>query len=168
MQERKHKAFKRCATAITNLSTFEVSVTLDLLNGQLNAFNGPDCYVFSTGMFLFKPVSVCEGQSLGFAGVVSVAKSASINMMRVSSGDFIFFSTASNPVNAGRVLGHVQCTANGFFMILRSYRWRAADDAWESSVGPACLVPSGRLLSTAIWCTMDTAIKLIRPFQLYA
>ena len=168
VQERKHKAFKRYATSITNLGRFEMSVTLDLVNAQLNAFNDAECSLFATGMFLMKPVNSCEGHSLGLPGIVSLAKAASINMVRATSGDVVFFSAGSCTIHAGRVIGHVLCPVSGFFMLLHNYKQISKDDVWEPSVEPASLVPSSKLLSTAIWCSDGAGIHLIRPGQLHA
>ena len=63
--KRKHKAFKQFASAVTNTETFERTVTVALLNHQVNCFNDPDARLFCVGPYLLAPVYLVDGTEFG-------------------------------------------------------------------------------------------------------
>ena len=161
--ERKHKVFKREATQVENLRSFERTVTEALLNHQLNTFNCKGNPWSKTGTFLLEPTTLLDGQVLGLSQTVRTARAASHNMLRTARGDFVEIQEGPGLLRqVGRVELHVECTRHGTFVVISEFSKTEAGDRYVAA-GKACLIPIHAILRSLIWTPAGSGVQFAWP-----
>ena len=154
--ERKHKVLKRFATHQTRLDGFEKSMAVDLLNAQVRGL--PEA--LRRGTFLERPREErgALAEQLGAARLM-VARTASCNGTRTSSGDFAWLK--ETPPRLVKVLLHMDASpkpvgSSGFVALAENY---TGDASGVYTRGGQVLLPIERLACAAIWTTSGPGVR---------
>ena len=92
--ERRHKVMKEFGEDVTNLTHYEKTVTMRMLNHQVDTFSAHNGQIFRTGTYLNSPYYTLGGQDFCMPGDVLVSRAASHNMIHTSTGDVVFYGGA--------------------------------------------------------------------------
>ena len=164
--ERKHKIYKEFAAKVNNMLRFEKTVTLSLLNHQVNTFNDEANQVFAIGTFLINPSMTVSGDSLGFAGDVAISKAAFHNMIHSAAGDFVFHKSSvcsQGALNVSRVEGRL-FTEAGHFTLTRPCT-EYSPGCWKEGESYA-LIALTNVLGPGIWTQEALGFRVLLPPRL--
>ena len=156
VHERKHKQFKKFASATTCMVTFERSVTSDLLNHQVNTLDEH----LQTGSFLVPPLGVVPQ----FPGH-TVSKKATCRGITSASGDYVFYNIVGGTAVAWVRL-HLRAADGEHWVLVDALReLQGAPQYIYTFQGKAELIALDSIMGACVWSTWgaDAAEVVVLP-----